>query len=134
MRRVLSPAALTERRELYRGFGDTLALAFELAVTPVIFGLMGYGLDRWLDTMPILTIVFVLLCIVGLSARLWYGYDAQMRVHEANGPWARRVPPAPAASGTVIAPGTVEPEVTASKTPTTDGADPRTVERERADQ
>ena len=119
VRRVLSPAVLAQRQELYKGFGDTLALAFELAATPVIFGLMGYGLDRWLGTLPILTIVFVVLCIVGLSVRLWYDYDARMRVHEANGPWARRVPPPPAAPGTVIAPGTVEPEVAASETPAT---------------
>ena len=114
-RRALSPAVLTERRELYQGFGDTLALAFELAVTPVVVGLMGYGLDRWFGTLPILTIVFVVMAIVGLSARLWYGYDARMRAHEANGPWAR--PPAgPAAPppGTLIAPGAVEPEVPAA--------------------
>lgn len=119
VRRVLSPAVQAQRQELYKGFGDTLALAFELAVTPVIFGLMGYGLDRWLGTLPILTVVFVVLCIVGLSVRLWYDYDARMRVHEANGPWARRVPPPPAAPGTVITPGTVEAEVTASETAAT---------------
>lgn len=109
-RRALSPAALTQRRELYQGFGDTLAVAFELAVTPVVVGLMGYGLDRWLGTTPILTVVFVLMAIVGLSARMFYGYDARMRVHEANGPWAKRVPPATPPPGTLIAPGAVEPE------------------------
>ncbi len=109
-RRALSPAVLTQRRELYQGFGDTLAVAFELAITPVIIGLMGYGLDRWLGTLPILTIIFVLLAIVGLSARMWYGYDARMKVHEANGPWARRVPPAAPPPGTLIAPGAVDPE------------------------
>lgn len=109
-RRALSPAALTQRRELYQGFGDTLAVAFELAVTPVVVGLIGYGLDRWLGTLPILTIVLVLMALVGLSARMYYGYDARMRVHEANGPWAKRVPAPAPPPGTLIAPGAVEPE------------------------
>ena len=108
--RALSPAVLTQRRELYQGFGDTLAVAFELAFTPVVLGLMGYGLDRWIGTLPILTIVFVLMAIVGLSARMWYGYCARMKVHEANGPWARCVPPAAPPSGALIAPGAVDPE------------------------
>ncbi len=112
-RRALSPAVLTQRRALYQGFGDTLAVAFELAFTPVIVGLMGYGLDRWLGTLPILTIIFVLMAIVGLSARMWYGYDARMKVHEANGPWARRVPPVAPPPGTLIAPGAVDPEASA---------------------
>ncbi|HEV3363779.1 MAG TPA: AtpZ/AtpI family protein [Acidimicrobiia bacterium] len=109
-RRALSPAVLTQRRALYQGFGDTLAVAFELAFTPVVLGLMGYGLDRWIGTLPIFTIVFVLMAIVGLSARMWYGYDARMKVHEANGPWARRVPPAAPPPGTLIAPGSVDAE------------------------
>jgi hypothetical protein len=109
-RRALSPAVLSQRRALYQGFGDTLAVAFELAFTPVVVGLMGYGLDRWLGTLPILTIIFVLMAIVGLSVRMWYGYDARMKVHEANGPWARRVPPAAPPPGTLIAPGAVDPE------------------------
>jgi hypothetical protein len=112
-RRALSPAVVTQRRALYQGFGDTLAVAFELAFTPVIVGLMGYGLDRWLGTLPILTTIFVLMAVVGMSARMWYGYDARMKVHEANGPWARRVPPAAPPPGTLIAPGAVDPEASA---------------------
>jgi F0F1-type ATP synthase assembly protein I len=87
---LLSPAALAARQETFKGFGDGLALAFELALTPLIFGLIGYGLDRWLGLLPVLTVVLVLLCIVGLSMRMWFEYDAQMKVHEAAGPWARR--------------------------------------------
>jgi F0F1-type ATP synthase assembly protein I len=120
-RRALSPAKLTERQQLYQGFGDTLAVAFELAFTPVIVGFMGYGLDRWLGTLPILTIVFVLIALVGLGARMWYGYDARMRVHEAEGPWARRVPPPSPPPGTLISPGAVEPEV--STTPPDDAGE-----------
>ncbi len=92
--RGLSPAALAARQETYRGFGDTLAVAFELAVTPVVFGLIGYGLDRWLGVVPLFTVVLVVFCIVGLSVRMWFDYDTRMKAHEAAGPWARplRVP------------------------------------------
>lgn len=75
--------------ELYNGAGEGLSRAFELALTPAIIGGLGYMLDRWLNLVPVLTIVFFLVAMVGLVARLWYAYDAQMRRHEAAGPWAR---------------------------------------------
>lgn len=75
--------------DLYRGMGDGFSRAFELALVPTIFGFGGYWLDRLLGILPILTIVFVLLAIVGLAARTWYAYDAQMREIESQGPWAR---------------------------------------------
>jgi F0F1-type ATP synthase assembly protein I len=78
-----------DKRDLYNGFGDGLALAFEFAVTPAIFGGLGYLLDRAVGTIPVFTIIFALLCIVGMFVKVWYGYDASMREHEANAPWAR---------------------------------------------
>jgi hypothetical protein len=87
--------------ELYRGFGDGFTRAFELAVTPVIFGAMGYGLDRWLGLVPVFTTIFVLLTVVGLLLRTWYGYVYRMEALEASGPWARR-PPAAAASTNAV--------------------------------
>ena len=92
--RALSPTDVVARQETYQAFGDTLAVAVELAVTPVVFGLIGYGLDRWLGVVPLLTVVLVVFAIAGLSVRMWFDYDARMKVHEAEGPWARplRVP------------------------------------------
>ncbi|MGI8776753.1 MAG: AtpZ/AtpI family protein [Acidimicrobiales bacterium] len=84
----LSPL-LMARQATYRGFGDALAMAFEMVMTPLLFGLGGYGLDRWLATSPVFTVVLSLLAIIGMSARMWYGYDARMRAHEAAGPWAK---------------------------------------------
>ena len=95
--RALGPADLAARQETYRGFGDTLAASIELAVSPVIFGLVGYGLDRWLGIVPVFTILLVVLCIAGLSVRMWFEYDARMKVHEAAGPWARTKVSAPRA-------------------------------------
>lgn len=79
----------TERGELYRNFGDGFTRAFELAVTPVIFGAAGYWIDGRLGIRPVLTIVFTLLAIVGLLLRTWYGYVYRMEKLEEAGPWAR---------------------------------------------
>ncbi|MBC8365125.1 MAG: AtpZ/AtpI family protein [Actinobacteria bacterium] len=49
-----------ETRELKQGFGDAAAAAFELAVTPAIFGVLGWLLDRAVGTSPVFTIGFVL--------------------------------------------------------------------------
>ena len=81
---------LRDRRDLYNGFGDGLARAFELAVTPAIFGLLGYGLDRWIGILPLLTITFTLLALVGKSYVMWLEYDAAMKRHDAEKPWGRR--------------------------------------------
>ncbi len=89
----LSKAAVAPQGELYNGFGEGLSRAFELALTPAIIAGLGYLLDRWLGLLPILTIVFFLAAMAGLMARMWYGYDAQMKEHEQAGPWAAAVVP-----------------------------------------
>src|ERR1700722_180263 len=70
----------------------------ELAVMPFLFGGIGVGLDLLLGTKPLLTIIFAVFAIVGLSVRTYYGYEKAMRAHEAEMPWARRPPPAPASA------------------------------------
>lgn len=85
---------LRERRELNNGFGNGLSRAFEIAVTPLVFGAMGFGLDGVFGIRPVLTIVFVVLALIGMFIKLWYGYDAEMKVKEAEGAWNRnRVTP-----------------------------------------
>lgn len=81
-----------EQGELYRGFGDTLSRALELALTPTIFGALGWLLDRWVGTSPLFTLVLFLLAVVGMFARMWYGYDRRMRAHESSAAWARTGP------------------------------------------
>lgn len=82
------PFQRTEQGELYRGYGDGLAKAFEFALTPAIVGAMGYGLDRLFGIVPVLTIVFFLLAVIGMFARTWYTYEARMREEDAAAPWA----------------------------------------------
>ena len=78
-----------ETRALYNGFGDTLARAFELVVTPALFGLIGFGLDRWLGTHFVFAASLTIFCLIGMSIRMFYGYVGAMKAHEAEGPWNR---------------------------------------------
>ena len=75
------------------GFGDGLARAFELAVTPAIFGLIGYGLDRWIGIVPVLTITLTLVALVVKGYLMWLEYDAAMRRHDEGKPWAKKLAP-----------------------------------------
>lgn len=69
----------TEATEANRTYGDGLSIAFELVITPAIFGLIGFGLDRWLELTPFLTVsltVVALGTVVGLT--IWrYGLDME---------------------------------------------------------
>ena len=80
----------TDTQRLYNGFGNTLARAFELVVTPSLFGLIGYGIDRALGTLPIFTVTLAVFCVIGMSVKMYYGYIVAMEAHEAAGPWARK--------------------------------------------
>lgn len=75
---------LHSRQELNRGLGDGLSRAFELAVTPAVFGVIGYFIDAALDLVPVFTIGLSLFAIVGMFVRMWYGYDLEMKAHEAR--------------------------------------------------
>jgi F0F1-type ATP synthase assembly protein I len=81
---------LRSKRETYNGFGEALARGFEFAVTPAIFGGIGWLLDRQFGTGPLLFLVLVTFAFVGMFVRMWLGYDTEMRRHEANAPWARK--------------------------------------------
>ncbi|HVM06846.1 MAG TPA: AtpZ/AtpI family protein [Acidimicrobiales bacterium] len=88
---------LRERRELMNGFGDGLAVAFEFAITPAIFGGLGYLLDRWLGLVPLFTITLFLFGIVGMFLKMWFTYDHRMKAQEAEAVWARKRVPMPKA-------------------------------------
>jgi hypothetical protein len=81
---------LQAKRELNNGFGDTLARAFEFAVTPLIFGFIGHLLDRWLGMSPVLTITLALFAVAGMSVKLYYAYAADMARQSKGRPWEAR--------------------------------------------
>lgn len=84
---------LRDRRDTYNGFGEGLSRAFEIAVTPAIFFMFGYALDRYIGTVPIFSIVLLLAAFIGMFIRLWYAYDAKMNELESSGPWSNRNEP-----------------------------------------
>jgi F0F1-type ATP synthase assembly protein I len=75
-------ASLRARQELNNGFGDTLAVAFELALTPAIFAFLGWRLDLWLGTTPLFLLVLFLLVMGYEIWKLFTRYDTRMRAHE----------------------------------------------------
>ena len=76
------------KRDSYNGFGNGLAKAFEIALVPAILGAAGYGLDRLIGIVPVLTIVFSVLAIIGMFARSYYAYTYQMAQVQADSVWA----------------------------------------------
>ena len=88
VRAAAAPGSGPNHQELYNGAGEGMSRAFELALTPAIIGGFGYLLDRWLGLLPVFTIVFFLVAMAGLMARMYYSYDAQMKEHDAAAPWA----------------------------------------------
>jgi F0F1-type ATP synthase assembly protein I len=73
---------LHAKRELNNGFGNALARAVELTVSPVIFGFFGYLIDGWFGTRPI---VMVFLFVFTFGYLLWRqltNYDAAMKQEE----------------------------------------------------
>ena len=85
----ITRAAVAPQGELYNGAGEGLSRAMELALTPAIIGGFGYLLDRWLGLVPVLTIIFFLIAVFGVAARIYYAYDARMKEHDAVAPWAQ---------------------------------------------
>ncbi|HTN81107.1 MAG TPA: AtpZ/AtpI family protein [Acidimicrobiales bacterium] len=74
------------RRELNNGFGDAMARAVEITLTPAIMGGLGYLLDRWLGTWPIFAAFFFVFTIVYVIWKMFVRYDQDMRSHEAKLP------------------------------------------------
>jgi F0F1-type ATP synthase assembly protein I len=73
---------LRERRELNNGFGNALARAVELTVSPVIFGFLGFLLDGKLGTGPLFMLVLFAFTIGYLFWKQYVHYDAEMKEHE----------------------------------------------------
>lgn len=72
------------RKQNQSDVGDGLSKAIEMVATPVLFGLLGFGIDRWIGSTPWLTIVFASVALVGKFVSEWYRYEAKMRELEAE--------------------------------------------------
>ena len=94
-------ADLSARRELNRSAGDALSTAFELAVTPALLAVIGWRLDAWLGTSPLLLLVLFLFTVGYEVWKHLARYDARMREQEAqvSGLTRRAEPPEPEEPG-----------------------------------
>lgn len=72
----------SERKSLSNAFGDALSRAFELVLTPLIFGALGFLLDRALGVLPLFTLVLSLSVISYELWKLWHDYSLTMDRHE----------------------------------------------------
>ena len=79
-------ADLSARREINRGAGDALSTAFELSVTPVLMGLIGWGLDAWIGTSPLFLLMFFLFTVCYEVWKHLALYDARMRDQQSRVP------------------------------------------------
>ena len=72
----------SDRRDLYNGFGDTLARAFEVVITPFIFGVFGWWIDGRIGTRPLFALVLGILVFVYELWKLSKGYVRNMEIEE----------------------------------------------------
>lgn len=75
--------------------GTEQARGIELAVTPVVFGGIGWLVDGWVGTGPWFAIGLAAFALLATVVKIWFGYDAEMREHETSSRWARGAAPAP---------------------------------------
>lgn len=105
---------LQARRHLNRGFGESFSRGIELALVPVVFGGIGWLVDRAAGTAPWCVLGFAVFGTAGIIAKMWLGYDRDMRKEEAAAVWTRTARAAtqatstPAGDGVTPLPGTTE--------------------------
>jgi F0F1-type ATP synthase assembly protein I len=63
---------------------DNLGKGMDLALSMLVFLVLGYFLDRWLGTEPLFMITLVLVGFAGQMVRMWFDYEARMKVLEAE--------------------------------------------------
>ena len=76
-------------RDVNNGFGDGLAAAFEIVVTPLLLAFFGHLIDRWLGLDLVFALIFGLFTFGYMMYKLVRRYSAEMARHDADAPWAR---------------------------------------------
>jgi len=67
-----------QQRELREGAGDAFSSAFELIVTPTLFGMLGWFIDSQLGLFPLFTLALTLLVLGYETWRVFSRYNADM--------------------------------------------------------
>lgn len=80
--------AVSQRREITEQMNRS-AGGYELVFSPLILALIGFGIDKLFGTVPVFTVLFAVLGLIGVVVKLYFNYRAEMEEHDAAGPWAR---------------------------------------------
>ena len=106
-----SPTAITRRLTGALAKGNRsgnvdqgMGQGMEMALTIAVFMGIGWGLDVWLDTQPAFMIGLVIFSTVGQFIKMWFIYDARMKMlederrqalnaHQQNSPATTQVDP-----------------------------------------
>lgn len=73
----------------HRGYGEATGRGLELALVLIVFGAVGWLVDRLAGTSPIFFLVFALVGFAGVAVKLWLGYDLEMEHHDEGAVWSR---------------------------------------------
>lgn len=79
---------IESRRKLNNGMGEGMTRSFDVAVTPVLFSLLGLFIDSRLGTTPAFTLILFVFAVVGVFVRLWYAYDNEMKQEAGKRGWS----------------------------------------------
>jgi F0F1-type ATP synthase assembly protein I len=69
---------LSQRSELTQSVNHSSG-SYELVLGAVIFGLIGFMVDRMVDTTPVFTIIFAVVGLAGATASIYFRYTHKMR-------------------------------------------------------
>jgi hypothetical protein len=84
-RLILGPNRVGPNRDVSNrpgGVDAGLGQGMEMALTVALFLGIGWLIDSWVDTRPIFTLAFVVFAVAGQMVRMWFEYDARMKVLE----------------------------------------------------
>ena len=76
------PKKLVPKKALESGITDTLGRGPEMALSVLVFTVVGLTIDSQVGTMPIVTIALVVFSVVGNFIRMYYTYDVRMKALE----------------------------------------------------
>jgi F0F1-type ATP synthase assembly protein I len=80
----------SRRAAAQEGYNDGLTQALTFVVGPVILGLIGFALDRWLGTRPALMLSLASFGVVATFVTAYYEYRAKCARDDEGKPWTRR--------------------------------------------
>lgn len=78
------------RAAAQQGYNDGLTQALTFVVAPVLLGLLGFAIDRWLGTRPVFMLVLGSLGVIATFVTAYYEYQARCAREDEGKPWSRR--------------------------------------------